>query len=149
MASHGSKRVICAALAGNLAIACTKFAAASWTGSSAMLSEGIHSIVDTSNQGLLLFDLRRAARPADENHPFGHGIKIHFWAIIVALLIFALGGIALAYVFDEPIFDGMVSIGIGAVLVLIAVFLARETLSLMTGGRLDRGGLVRPIRSRL
>jgi cation diffusion facilitator family transporter len=86
-----SKKVIFAALAGNTLIAVTKFIAASITGSSAMASEGIHSLVDTGNQGLLLYGLKRAKKPADERFPFGHGKEIYFWSFIVAILIFALG----------------------------------------------------------
>jgi cation diffusion facilitator family transporter len=89
--ASGSTRVVIAALIGNAAIAVTKFAAAAVTGSSAMFAEGVHSVVDTGNQALLLFGLRRAARPADERHPFGYGKEIYFWAFVVAILLFALG----------------------------------------------------------
>jgi divalent metal cation (Fe/Co/Zn/Cd) transporter len=84
--------MIYAALAGNLATAVTKLAAALWTGSSAMLSEAIPSMVDTGDQGLLLYRSYRANRPPDELHPFGHGMELYFWAFVVALMIFALGG---------------------------------------------------------
>jgi cation diffusion facilitator family transporter len=89
--ASGSKTVIYAALAGNGLIAATKFAAAAFTGSSAMVSEGIHSLVDTGNQALLLFGLRRAKKPPDERFPFGHGKEVYFWSFVVAILIFGLG----------------------------------------------------------
>lgn len=92
MAAHcGSERVVYAALAGNVMIAITKFVAAAFTGSSAMLSEGVHSLVDTGNELLLIHGMRRAALPPDRMHPLGYGRELYFWSFIVALLVFAIG----------------------------------------------------------
>lgn len=91
MASASSKKVIFAALAGNFLIALTKFIAFFITKSSAMLSEGVHSVVDTSNQVLLLYGLRQAKKPADTQFPFGHGKEVYFWGFVVAIMIFTVG----------------------------------------------------------
>ena len=91
-----STKVVYAALLGNLLIAVTKAAAATFTGSSAMLSEAVHSFVDSGNELLLLYGMRRARKPPDSAHPFGHGRELYFWNFIVALMVFALGaGISL------------------------------------------------------
>ncbi len=93
MASPTSRTVIYAALLGNAAIAVTKFGAAGLTGSAAMLSEAIHSVVDTGNQLLLLFGLRRAAKPPSAKHPFGYGLQLYFYTFVVAVLIFGVGAV--------------------------------------------------------
>jgi len=92
MASDSSNKTIYAAMGANLAIAITKFIAAAITGSSAMMSEGIHSVVDTVDQLVLLLGIRRSQKPADASHPFGYGQELYFWTFIVALLVFAIGG---------------------------------------------------------
>ncbi len=231
--AHGTKVVIYAALIGNGLIAVTKFFAAAITGSAAMMAEGIHSVVDTGNQFLLLHGMRRAKLPADEQHPLGHGKEIYFWSFVVAILIFALGsgisiyegvhrvmhpspvtsplinyvvlgaamifegvawwlayrafrrmqggrsitaavaaskdpttfvvlfedtaamlgllvaaiGLTLSQVLDEPVFDGIASIGIGLILAGTAVWLSIRTKSLLIGEGADPA-LVEDVRNR-
>ena len=109
--ASGSKKVIYAAMIGNGLIAIAKFIGAFMTGSSAMMSEGIHSVVDTGNQSLLLYGIYRSKKPADEKHPFGYASEIYFWAFIVAMLIFSIGaGISIYHGIEkvlhpEPVSD--------------------------------------------
>lgn len=218
--SHNDSRIaVYAAFAGNLAIALSKFAAFGFTRSTAMLTEAVHSLVDTGNQGLLLLGMRRARRPPDAGHPFGHGMELYFWSFVVALMIFTVGGVLSIYegvqrirnpepmvrvwvnylvlgasilfeggsfavamrqqkkrwptarlipflkhskdpglfavliedaaalvglviafvgitaavVLRQPMLDGVASVGIGVLLILVAVFMANETRSLLTG----------------
>jgi cation diffusion facilitator family transporter len=90
---HGSRRAIIAAFLANLGIALSKFAAFALTGAASMLAEAIHSLADTGNQGLLMLGGKRSLRPADEVHPFGYGTLRYFWAFVVALVLFSVGGL--------------------------------------------------------
>jgi len=109
------KKVIYAALAGNLLIAVTKFIAATLTGSSAMLAEGVHSVIDSGNQALLLYGLHRARRPADADFPFGYGKEVYFWSFVVAIQLFTIGaGVSIAkgvlgVMHPEPLHDVVIN----------------------------------------
>jgi cation diffusion facilitator family transporter len=136
-ANSSSKLSLYGGIAANVAIAISKFVAAYITGSSAMLSEGIHSLVDTGNGGLLLYGMSRSQRPADAQHPFGHGKELYFWALIVAVLIFAIGGGMSFYEgikhleHPEPLDDPMwnyIVLGVSIVFEGAALFLAMKAL---------------------
>src|ERR1700712_2904827 len=111
----GSKRAVWAALIGNVLVAVTKGGAAAFTGSSAMLSEAVHSFVDTGNEVLLLWGMHVAKKKADRDHPAGYGRELYFWSFIVALLVFALGaGVSIfqgvhRVIDPEPIENAIVS----------------------------------------
>jgi cation diffusion facilitator family transporter len=119
--AEGSTRVVLAALAGNSAIALAKFIAAGLSGSTAMLTEAIHSLVDTGDQLLLLVGQRRGKRPPDESHPLGYGMETYFWSFIVALMVFVLGGMLSIYegvrhiLRPEPVISPFISLGVLAV----------------------------------
>jgi len=99
----GTRRVLFVAIAGDVAVAIAKFLVAAMTGSSAMLTEGIHSLVDTGNELLLLFGVRRGRRAVDEWHAFGYGKATYVWSLIVALSVFSVGG-------GVSVYEGIISL---------------------------------------
>src|SRR5262245_57103903 len=123
--SDGSKRVVYAALGGNIAIAFAKFGGYAISGSSAMLTEAIHSFVDSTDQVLLLIGQSRSHTPRDPSHPLGYGIETYFWSFIVAVMVLIAGGVASLYqgvhrlMVPEPVTSPVVNL---VVLAIAAVF---------------------------
>jgi len=105
MSASGGNRAIVAALLANLGIAVTKFIAFAFSGSSSMLAEGVHSLADTSNQGLLLLGGRQSRKKADENHPFGFGRERYVYAFVVSIILFSIGGVFSLYEGYEKLHD--------------------------------------------
>ncbi|MBC7570482.1 MAG: cation transporter [Spirosoma sp.] len=139
-----SNTALYTALAANIGIAATKFIAASVTGSSAMVSEGIHSLVDSGNEVLLLMGIKRSQQPPDEKRPFGYGREQYFWSYVVALLIFAVGGGVSFYegvthiLEPEPISDpfwNYIVLGIALVLDGYSLIVAWRAFSAQRGGQ--------------
>jgi cation diffusion facilitator family transporter len=135
MAKSGTVVAVWAALAGNLLVALAKFAAAAITGSAAMLSEAVHSSVDTINEVLLLYGIARSARPADRSHPLGYGRELYFWSFVVALLIFALGAGVSIYEGVNRLLHPMPIERPAVIFIVLAVSLGFEGASWLVGMR--------------
>src|SRR6476646_464422 len=152
LSAGGSTGVVLVALACNLGIAVAKFAAAAWTGSSAMLSEAIHSLVDTSNQGLLLVGIKRSQRPADARHPFGYARELYCWSFIVASLLFSMGaGVSLyegvqKLLHPHPISDPFVIYAVLGVAILLEGVSTWKAVSAFNDRR-SQTGMVTALRS--
>jgi cation diffusion facilitator family transporter len=123
--SADNNRTLLIAFAANLGIAVSKFVAAMITGSSAMLTEGVHSVVDSSNQLLLIWGRRQSRKPPDRQHPFGYGRELYFWSFVVAVLVFALGAGVSVYegvvhiLAPEPAVSPLVAYGVLAIAFLL------------------------------
>jgi cation diffusion facilitator family transporter len=138
MARTGTNQAVWAALTGNLLVAASKFVAAAVTGSAAMLSEAVHSLVDTVNELLLLYGIARSARPADRVHPMGYGRELYFWSFVVALLIFALGaGVSLYEGVDRWLHPVPIAHPV-VIFIVLGVSLAFESASWLVGMRAFR-----------
>lgn len=143
-ATGHNNRTLWIAFGANLGIAAAKFGAAALTGSSAMLTEGVHSVVDSTNQLLLLWGRRASRRPADELHPFGYGRELYFWSFVVAVLVFALGAGVSVYegilhiAEPEPAVSPLIAYGVLAIAFLLE---GGSTVSAFKEFRLTKGQL--------
>jgi cation diffusion facilitator family transporter len=133
MSTEGGTRAILAALAANLGIAVTKFVAFLLTGSSSMLAESVHSVADSSNQGLLLLGGKRARKQATPEHPFGYGRERYFWAFVVSIVLFSIGGLFALYEayhkFQQP---EAITDWVWVPIVVLVVAIALESFSFRT-----------------
>ncbi|HTI34106.1 MAG TPA: cation diffusion facilitator family transporter, partial [Miltoncostaea sp.] len=141
---EGSKRAIFAAFLANLGIAIAKFAGFLVTGASSMLAEAIHSLADTTNQGLLFLGGRQAARPATPEHPFGYGRDRYFWSFVVALVLFSVGGLFAMYEGIEKLLHPHDIDSPAVAFVILGVAVVLESFSLRTAVKESN-----PVRGRL
>ena len=135
---EGSKRAIAAAFLANLGIALAKLLAFVFTGAASMLAEAIHSLADTGNQGLLMLGSKRAQRAPDAQHPFGYGTARYFWAFVVAVVLFSLGGVFAVYEGVEKLLHPHSLDSVGWAIVVLAIAAALEGFSLFTAMRETR-----------
>jgi cation diffusion facilitator family transporter len=151
VAGHESTRVILTALVANVGIAVAKFAAAAVTGSSAMLTEGVHSLVDSTNQVLLLYGHKRSRLPPNAVHPLGYGRELYFWSFVVAILVFSLGAGASIYegilhlLHPEPTEDIVIAFAVLGIAVLLEGWSTLAALKAFNAAR-GRKGYYRAIR---
>jgi cation diffusion facilitator family transporter len=130
--AHESPVAVLAAMAANLVIAVAKFVAAGISGSSAMIAEAVHSLVDTGNQLLLLLGIKRSQKPADERHPFGYGKEIYFWSLIVAVLLFGVGAGVSMYEGIKHVIDPHPLEDVKVTAFVLAIAFFAEGISLLT-----------------
>ncbi|MEO6950830.1 MAG: cation diffusion facilitator family transporter [Polyangia bacterium] len=130
-----SKRALVGAIAADLAIALTKFVVGALTSSTVLFAEGVHSLVDSGNSGLMLFGSWRSKRPADDVHPFGYGMELYFWSFVVAMVVFGGGGLVSIYEGVRAFSHPHVVTKVWSNYVVIAVAALFETVSLVIGVR--------------
>lgn len=130
-----AKRALLGALVASVAVAATKFIVGTITGSTVMIAEGIHSLVDMGNSGLMLFGAARSQRAADKAHPFGYGMELYFWSLVVAMVVFGAGGGLSIYEGARTIAHPRVVTHLWPNLLVIGVASIFELLSLLVGLR--------------
>src|SRR5262245_22206699 len=132
---EGSRKAIVAAFIANLGIAITKFVGAAITGSAGLLAEGVHSLADTGNQGLLFLGGSRARQPATPEHPFGFSRERYFWSFVVALVLFSMGGVFAIYEGIDKLIHPHAPESLGIAVAILSASIALESWSLRTASR--------------